>query len=215
MALKKFHCGFRKGYSPQYALLTMLRNWFLYSYLNDRKHRVRISSSFSKWLRLLLGVPQGSVLGPILFNTFVNDLLFTVTESSICNFADDNTLYICDKTIDHVLQRLNADMTSIIKWFKCNSLVANPEKFQLIFPGTVNCTQSVRVENNIIACSNVVRLLGVNIDCQLSFDPHIIEVCKKALQKTKALLRIRGYLNQSQTDLLVNSYIYLLLITAL
>ena len=225
--LSKFLCGFRKGYSPQHALLSMLRNWqnclakkgkvgailmdlskafdclphglliakleaygfgqrslwFLYSYLRNRKHRVRISSSFSKWLELLLGVPQGSVLGPILFNIFINDLLFTVTESSICNFADDNTLYICDPSIDQVMHRLNADMTSILAWFKCNSLVANPEKFQLIFPGTVNCTHSITVGTNIIKCSNVVKLLGINIDCQLTFYPHIKEVCKRDFSK--------------------------------
>ena len=67
------------------------------SYLSDRKHRVRIGSSVSEFLTILLGVPQGSVLGPILFNIFVNDLLFAVNEASICNFADDNTLYVCDQ----------------------------------------------------------------------------------------------------------------------
>ena len=72
---------------------------FLYSYLTNRKHRVRINSSFSEWLELLLGVLQGSVLGPILFNIFINDLLFTVNGSSICNFADDNTLYVCDSSL--------------------------------------------------------------------------------------------------------------------
>ena len=249
--LSKLLCGFRKGYRPQYALLSMIRNWqncllnkgkigailmdlskafdclshklliakleaygigtqslrFLYSYLTNRKHRVRINSSFSEWLELLLGVPQGSVLGPILFNIFINDLLFTVNGSSICNFADDNTLYVCDSSLDNVLSRLNADMRSILAWFECNSLIANPEKFQLIFPGTVNSNIAINIGTNVVMSSDIVKLLGVKIDSQLTFDPHIKEVCKKASQKTRALLRLRNHLNQKQTDLLVNSYI--------
>ena len=123
---------------------------FLYSYFTNRKHRVRINSSFSEWLELLLGVPQGSVLGPILFNIFINDLLFTVNGSSICNFADDNTLYVCDSSLDNVLSRLNADMRSILAWFECNSLIANPEKFQLIFPGTVNSNIAINIGTNVV-----------------------------------------------------------------
>ena len=180
---------------------------FLHSYLSNRKHRVRISSSFSEWLEPALGVPQGSVLGPILFNIFINDLLFSVDESEICNFADDNTLYICDSSIDNVLRRLNADVSTILEWFKCNYLVVNPAKFQLIFPGTEKSSLSITVGSYTVSSTDVVKLLGINIDSQLTFYPHVKEVCKKASQKIKALLRIRNYLSQSQTDLLLNSYI--------
>ena len=180
---------------------------FLYSYLSNRKHIVRISSSFSEWLELVLGVPQGSVLGPILFNIFINDLLFSVDGSDICNFADDNTLYVCDSSIDNVMRRLNADMSTISEWFKRNYLVVNPEKFQLIFPGTENSNLSITVGSCIVPSAKVVKLLGISFDNQLTFYPHVKEVCKKASQKIKALLRIRNYLSQSQTDLLLNSYI--------
>ena len=77
----------------------------------------------------------------------------------------------------------------------------------MIFPGIKNCTYSITVGTNVIKCSDVVKLLGVNIDSQLTFYPHIKEVCKKASQKTKALLRVRSCLSQSQADVLINSYI--------
>ena len=67
------------------------------NYLSQRQQRVKVGSSFSEWLEIILGIPQGSILGPILFNVFINDLLLFIKETDICNFADDTTLYACGK----------------------------------------------------------------------------------------------------------------------
>ena len=64
------------------------------SYLSDRWQRVKINATFSSWKELIQGIPQGSVLGPLLFNIYLNDLFFILT-SCICNFADDTTPYVC------------------------------------------------------------------------------------------------------------------------
>ena len=140
---------------------------FFYSYLINRQHRVRVGSYVSKYLHLTLSVPQGSVLGPIFFNIFVCDLLFSVLESDICNLADDNTLYVCDINIKKVIKRLNSDLKVILDWFLCNGMVANPEKFQVIFPGTKdNDINVIRIGDFCISGSEEVKLLGVTIDSQ-------------------------------------------------
>ena len=69
------------------------------SFLSNRKCRTKINSSFSEWEHLLIGVPQGSVLGPLLFNIYMCDLFLFMTESNVANYADDTTLYTCEKTI--------------------------------------------------------------------------------------------------------------------
>jgi hypothetical protein len=177
------------------------------NYLKNRKHRVRIGSVFSDFLELLLGVPQGSVLGPILFNIFINDLLFAVSETSICNFADDNTLYVCDINMDKVIQRLNKDLDILAKWFCSNGMVANSKKFQVLFPGSDNTKLEVNLGHTSLKGSSEVKLLGVIIDSQLTFYPHIQYMCKMASAKIKSICRIRGFLTQCQTNILFDAYI--------
>ena len=111
---------------------------FLKNGNKNRKHRVRVGSSFSNWLPLLFGVPQGSILGPILFNLFLNDLFYFVNENDLCNVADNNTIHKCASSLKEVVKMLVQDTNIILTWFKHNSLVANPERFQMLFPSTKN-----------------------------------------------------------------------------
>ena len=100
--------------------------------LNSRKQRTKVGSSYSKWSEIKHGIPQGSILGPLLFNIFINDLFFVIEKSDICNFADDNTLYSCGANLKTVLGNLEHDASKLLYWFKINSMKANPEKFQFM-----------------------------------------------------------------------------------
>ena len=180
---------------------------FIYSYLTNRKHRVKICDKFSSFLCVILGIPQGSILGPLLFNIFLNDLLLSMRESDLCNFADDNTLYAIAKTLSEVLRILEIDTQEIIHWFEINGLVANPGKFQVMFLGIDTAIPKFNLGNISIDTSEYVKLLGIYIDNKLRFNFHLDEKCKKASSKIRALLRIRSYLSVKTAKFLCNAYI--------
>ena len=84
----------------------------LHNYLSNRKQRTKINSSFSDWYDIFRGVPQGSILGPLLFSLFINDLFLFNERTNICNFADDNTIYTCQNDLKIILESLRYDMVT-------------------------------------------------------------------------------------------------------
>ena len=87
------------------------------SYLSDRWQRIKINTSYSSWSALLVGVPQASVLGPLLFNVFINDI-FYILKTNICNYADDTTPYTVDMTLDVLMAKLECSTNSAMEWFQ-------------------------------------------------------------------------------------------------
>ena len=92
------------------------------------KHRTKVGPSYSKWSETCRRIPQGSILDHY-YVIFINNILFFVEKSEICNFADDSTTYSRGKDLPTIKEDLICAMKSILKWFRLNSLKANPRKF--------------------------------------------------------------------------------------
>ena len=180
----------------------------IYSYLSNRKQRTRIDSLFSTWLEIVMGVPQGSILGPLLFNIFLNDLFLILESTENCNFADDNTLYSCNESLESVISDLETDTSNVLDWLKVNQLVANPSKFQLMFLGNIRNKLCLEINGEVVNATDTVKLLGVTIDNKLKFNKHVSSICKSANQKVNALHRFRKFTNTEQTRSLCYAFIF-------
>ena len=154
------------GFSREALLL-------VYSYLENRQQRVKINGSFSSYKHLRFGAPQGSVLGPLFFNIYINDLLLSIQETDICNYADDTTIYTCDMRLKNVISMSENDSKIIIEWFGNNYMKLNEDKCHfMIFGERTNQDVVVNIGNCTVDNSQEEKLLGVLIDSNLNFEKH-------------------------------------------
>ena len=155
-------------------------------------------------LEIIFGVPQGSILGPLLFNIFLIDLFFIIEDTDIASYADDNTPYVIADNIDGVIKSLEEASEILFKWFNDNLMRINADKCHLLV--STNNTVKIKIGNFDITNSKSEKLLGVEFDHKLSFDDHISELCKKASIKIYALSRVASYMNISKRRILRNAF---------
>ena len=138
------------------------------------------------------GVPQGSILGPLLFSLFLCNLFLFVEKANIMSFADNGTPYLCSENVDVTLQKLEEVGKLLFEWFS-HKLKANADKCHLIL--ITDEPFSINIDNEVIKNSNNKKLLGINLNNKLGFDTHVANICNRVSKKLHALSRISQYMN--------------------
>ena len=206
--LSSLLCGFRKGYNAQHTLIRAIEKWRT---CLDKGGKVEavfmdLSKAFSKHVQL--GVPQGSVLGPLFFNVYINDLPLSIQETDICSYADDTTIYTCDMHLENVISKLENDSKIIIEWLRNNYKKLNEDKCHfMIFGERTNQDVGINIGNCTVDNSQGEKLLGVLIDSNLNFGKHVSNICKKVSNKLFALSRMSTYLGTDKLRLLMRAFV--------
>ena len=164
------------------------------SYLKNWKQKVQINNTFSSERDVITEVLQGSIDVPLLFNLFVNDLVFFV-ECVLSNYVDDNNFSISREDKELIKFMLLSDLMIVEGWFFFYYMILNPGKCCFMCIGkNVSDSELLKLNLNLKNCKEF-EVLGITIDRNLNFKGHIKNICRKAGQKLSALLRISSHIN--------------------
>ena len=173
------------------------------SYLSARFQRVKCNGKVSDWLPLRCGVPQGSLLGPLFLNIFVNDVNYSAGSSSLRLYADDTTQYIAHESPCTLESTLNQDIERLTLWFTANYLQVNATKTQAMTLGKSQYPYNLFIGDKSIEIEPTLKILGVILDRDLSFKPHVAIKLKKTYAKIAALRRIKRLV---PSDVIISLY---------
>ena len=153
----------------------------------------------------MFGVPQGSILGPLLFNIFICDMFYFLEDFDIANYADDSTPYCAGKSAEFVVNSLEQSSAILFEWLNNNYMKVNTGKSHLLL--SANSRANATINNSYIELEDEQVLLGITIDSNLIFENHINSICRKAGQKLNALARIAPYMNIQKQRTIMKSFV--------
>ena len=157
-------------------------------YLRDRNQRVKLAGTFTPWLPVNRGIPKGSILGPLLFNIFMNDLPRVINFTILSTYANDTQIFYAGDNVTDVEQAINSDLSKIDKWYEENEMRRNHDKYKAMIMGKTSRDPAFKYGTSIPLVEEV-DLLGVTVDNKLKFESQIKKICRKVSQQIAVFKR--------------------------
>ena len=183
------------------------------SYLTNRRQYVQVNGSKSEYLPVTCGVPQGSVLGPLLFLLFINDIVNSCPAAKLIIFADDTSVFLSNKKFDQLLIETESTLKQLMEWFEANRLTLNTSKSNFIIFRTSqrkinNMPEKININGKDVYRTDKIKYLGITIDEHLTWKPHIHEISNSLRRYFPIFYNIRSYLNIENCRSIYYAYIY-------
>lgn len=187
----------------------------LSSYLSDRSQQVKLDDTISTTLSLKQGVPQGSILGPLLYTLYTSNFHTYLSHCNYHLYADDTQIYYSFKisNLQEATNKINQDVCELVSLSNKHLLKINTNKSNILVFGNeaqrskVISEMQIRIGNDLLNFSDCVKNLGLTIDHKLRFKKHITEKLSKAYQSLKLIYQQRYYLNRTCKKMLTDSIV--------
>ena len=185
-------------------------DWFS-NYLSNRYQSTLLNNVQSDFKQVTVGVPQGSILGPLLFISFINDLPNVVSKAKTVLYADDTAIMFSAKTVSNIEEVLNKELSSVAKWMENNKLSVNASKTKVMLFGShhklKDAQLNISLNKVMLEQVQVFKYLGLYFDPHLKWKAHIDKTTSKISQRLGIVKRIRQYIDQGTMNMLYNAIV--------
>ena len=182
-----------------YGIRGLANEWFK-SYLSNRKQYVSINGYHSNLADVKFGVPQGSVLGPLLFLICINDLNQALKFCKVHHVADDTSLIHFSKSVDRLNKHVNLDLKNLTYWLNANKIALNVKKTELVIfkhqRKKLDSPIKIKLNRKRLYPSKLVKYLAIKIDESLNWKQHIHDIAIKLNRDNALLYTIRNFVNR-------------------
>ena len=186
--------------------------WFD-SYIKDREQQCIVNGQLSSSKKIICGVPQGSILGPLLFLLYINDMPDSLNNTTPSLYADDSEIYASSDNSSDLISKLNEDLKNLSRWMRKNKLQIHPTKSKYMFIGSSYniknniCNEPIQSNSTPVPRVTNYKCLGVNLDDKLCWDSHIEMICKKVAAGIAAIKRVKPFVPPEMLKIIYNALV--------